>query len=1137
LAINESLWRMLRRTIDERERLVFTGVRNQRHLSNSPCRNHGTRRFVRSGAHWAIAVLFVCVASLQGQAGRPDRTVSIPAETCCFIHGRVDVRQVPQSGLSVIVTNIWSRRRFAALTGTDGAYAIQIPHAAPYRIHLEAAGYAFARRDVAFDSAHPNLQVDFSWTRLPTEDLKNGSKDVSNFWPSAILSPVSVSATSMLPAPVNTGGNSGAQVPAFIGDYGFSGDTFSVNGQAPIVNPFFQLGDLMRQYFEDGHELETISMDPDSEIPELGSIGEAQATQATAAAYRQIVTGRPIEQIHGIVYWNGGNSALNADPYVLAGQPLGNPRYSTNFYGAMAEGHPFFPFLTKPRQRDALAVSFNGQSSRQLVNDFGVVPNQQERQGDFSGLLGPTGQQIAIYSPRTHRPYPNNVINDPLNPEALALLAYLPQADLQSSGINYRLLTTQGIRNNVIGASYQHQFGSLSSNDLALQQNVYANFNYGEIANDVVNLFPILGGSQKIDGYSVIAGYKISQGHWIASFSGLSSRNDARLTNFFTNREDIETELGLLQIGLNGEPGPINTNPMNYGMPNLVFNNFTGFSATQPNFQLTQKTGVTALAAWIHGRHTIRFGGDLNRVEFNIFGGTNATGTYVFSGGYTEDPNTLGEEAPPSGSSLADLLTGHPQQTRIESAAQKAYTRQTNYDLYIRDDWQVLPNLTLLAGLRYDYYAPFTETTNRLSTLDYASDFSNVEPVQPNGLGPLSGEIYPRSLIRPDRKNFSPHFGFAFREGKNTTVRSGYGINYTEAQYATFIQNLAYQPPFAHVEANVNIVDFLDIATLKYGFGNLADSGNYAIRRNYRVPYTQSWYIDVQQSLPLDLVLDVGYAGAKGTRLDIISAPGYFNNQPFASAYFDFEDSSAFSNFNSLVVRVNKRMRDGIALEATYAYAHSIDNASSIEAGSMTVAQNWQNLLAEESNSSFDIRHELTASFLYQLPLGRGTPHWNGSRWLAAAAGDWTISGFLTVATGFPLTPFIAASVPEVERGTHGNVRPNRVAGTSIQAGGRNLTHWFNPNAFSSDFAPNQQFGTASRYSIPGPGTEAINVSLSRIFNFEGSRSLELRGTASNAFNVVQYSGVNTQISSSTFGYVDAVQPMRQFVFLARFRF
>jgi hypothetical protein len=131
----------------------------------------------------------------------------------------------------------------------------------------------------------------------------------------------------------------------------------------------------------------------------------------------------------------------------------------------------------------------------------------------------------------------------------------------------------------------------------------------------------------------------------------------------------------------------------------------------------------------------------------------------------------------------------------------------------------------------------------------------------------------------------------------------------------------------------------------------------------------------------------------------------------------------------------------------------------------------------------------------------------------------------------------IAASATEVERGTHGSVRPNHVPGVSIRAGGGHLHHWFNTAAFSTEFAPGQLYGTAARNSIPGPGAENVNMSLSRIFHPGEGKSLELRATANNALNIVQYAGVNTQFDSTSNSQVDAFQPMRRITLLARFSF
>ena len=133
--------------------------------------------------------------------------------------------------------------------------------------------------------------------------------------------------------------------------------------------------------------------------------------------------------------------------------------------------------------------------------------------------------------------------------------------------------------------------------------------------------------------------------------------------------------------------------------------------------------------------------------------------------------------------------------------------------------------------------------------------------------------------------------------------------------------------------------------------------------------------------------------------------------------------------------------------------------------------------------------------------------------------------------------PQIAAAVADVSRGTAGSLRPNRVPGVSITAGGGTLNSWFNRAAFSSVFAPGQIYGTASRNSIPGPGTLTNNMSLSKTIRFADMRSLEFRATANNVFNTVQYASVDTQVDSPTAGFVLSAGSMRQFTFNTRFRF
>ena len=97
------------------------------------------------------------------------------------------------------------------------------------------------------------------------------------------------------------------------------------------------------------------------------------------------------------------------------------------------------------------------------------------------------------------------------------------------------------------------------------------------------------------------------------------------------------------------------------------------------------------------------------------------------------------------------------------------------------------------------------------------------------------------------------------------------------------------------------------------------------------------------------------------------------------------------------------------------------------------------------------------------------------------------------------------------------------------------VDNWFNKAAFENP--PDNGYGSASRFSIPGPGTVSVNMSLSKTQRFSEMRTLEVRATVDNVFNTVQYSGVDTTLGSQTYGEVTSTAAMRQFTFLARFRF
>ena len=147
---------------------------------------------------------------------------------------------------------------------------------------------------------------------------------------------------------------------------------------------------------------------------------------------------------------------------------------------------------------------------------------------------------------------------------------------------------------------------------------------------------------------------------------------------------------------------------------------------------------------------------------------------------------------------------------------------------------------------------------------------------------------------------------------KDTVVRAGYGINYAVGQYAKFIQEFAFQPPYADVQTNETTAG-AQISLAQGFFPTGQPEGNYAVNKYYRLPYVQVWNINLQRTLPLGIVLNLGYNGSKGTRLDIVDAPGRTANSSVSGVFYDYEDSVAFSNYNAMTLSVRKRLQQGIA--------------------------------------------------------------------------------------------------------------------------------------------------------------------------------------------------------------------------------
>jgi trimeric autotransporter adhesin len=1124
------------------------------------------------------------------------------------LHGVVKSGNIPLPGVTVTAQNTLTGKKYSTTTDITGAWSMNIPQNGRYVVRTQFAAFATGSQEAVLNATSHDQTVTFALmlaSRAVEQQQQQDQQAAQQGVQAAIrqLAGTGAQSLSLMSAlssdtetQTGTPGASvsaGAALPSAAGNSDFGGDSVAISGASGQVSPLAGVDmDRIRDAIETARAQGALPGGAAGIFAGAlgggggfggggfggGGFGGGGFGGGGFGGGRGNFRGFDPKQPHGSIFWIGSNSALNAEPFSLRGQEQEQPPSGSNRFGISFMSEPYLPGLTKPSGKDTVFFTLSGTRSSTLSDQYTTVPTEAERTGDFSAADLPP-----IYDPTTGLQFSSggnaNVIPaGRIASQATQLLCptsspvncypYFPAPNLPGDVQNYHLLTTAQTNTTQAGVRYMRSLGKGATlptgggrgggggrrnQNQGLRQSINVNYNWSETAQDIVNLTPQLGGKSSSDSNSVQAGYTVGYHKVTNIFNASWNRSSSQTTNFFSNTTDIANEVGI--------QGTDNS-PLNYGLPDVTLSNFPGgLSETQPSFSLSQTISFSEVFSWIHGKHNYRFGGDYRRVHRDFLGGSNATGSFTFTGLFTEAPNS-----PPttgiatSGSALADFLLGLPQETSIDSTAGKSYLRDNVWDAFANDDWRVTPSLTLNYGVRYELYEPYTEKYGRLADVDTnpSAGFTGIAEAQAGGAGAFSGEL-PDGLVFPFRVAFAPRLGLAYRLPKQTVVRAGFGMNYSVGEYGTFASTMARQPmvndpTFVNEQTNNVATDAAGnptaacaqtatCFTLAQGFAEPDTAGNYALEPHYPMPYVQAWNIDVQKTLPWGVVLNVGYNGSKGNHLDITSEPRATPSSPLTNPtaqVFKYDQAVAFSKLSAGTVRVNKRLSKGISLGANYQYSHSIDDAGSVNGTSPRVVQNWQDLQAEEGNSGFDIRHQVSGSYLYELPFGKDR------FWVTTGLGShilegFSVSGSYTFATGSPLTPTYAASVTDVQCGTAGSGRPDRVPGSSLSAGAGSLGEWFNTGAFTAPATvagyPCAVFGNASRNSIAGPGTITNNLALSKTMQFGDTRSMEIRAMLNNAFNTVQYSGVDTSVTSPSFGQVTSVGQMRSFQFRASFRF
>ncbi len=830
------------------------------------------------------------------------------------------------------------------------------------------------------------------------------------------------------------------------------------------------------------------------------------------------------EGIRGGASFSLRNSALDARPYSLTGQTLPKPSYAQSRFSLMAGGQLRIPKLIQD-DKTFFFVSYFGTRSRNPYDNVATLASPLERQGDFSQSFsrGP----VSIFDPTSNQPFPGNRI--PLariNPAASGLTAFMPLPNLPGTVQNYQILTS--------APQNSDNFGVRLNRNFSRRDRFALGYNLQRRSGQAVQLFGFRdtssGRGQNAD---LSWTHNIRQG-LINTLRGTFSRNRSDMLPFFAYGPNVAAQLGIAGTS---------SNPVSYGPPNLSFTNFGGLTDASANLGSNQSASVSEGILMVKGKHSLHFGGDYRRTLSNSLTDQNGRGTFLFSGLATSALDERGQPLAGTGFDFADFLLGLPQSSSVRLGSNDVYFRGAAINWHAQDDFRVRPNLSLNLGLRYEYLTPLHEKYGRMANLDIAPGFTGVAVVTPGASGPYSG-TFPDGLVDPDRNNLAPRIGLAWKPfpKRPFQVRAGWGVYFNGSVYNQAASRLAQQPPFAKTASLVT--SLARPLTLQNGFASAPSTqitNTYAVDRGYRAGYAQTWSFSLQHDLPAAMVVEAGYLGTKGTRLDVQrlpnrAAPGSpltaeERRQIGNATGFTFDSSEGNSIYHALQLRATRRFRRGVSLNAMYTFAKSIDNVSSFGGGGAVVAQNDKDLRAERGLSSFDQRHTFSLFYMLTSPVGEGSSRVQVHSVAGHLMAGWSLTGGLTARSGSPFTATVLGN--RADSGGTGAVGSGRADATGLPVD--TGLGFFNPLAFT--LPPAGRFGNASRNSIPGPGTLSMNASFGRGFRLGERRRVDLRVESNNFLNRVSFTRIGTTVNASNYGLATAAAGMRTVILNLRLRF
>jgi hypothetical protein len=543
-------------------------------------------------------------------------------------------------------------------------------------------------------------------------------------------------------------------------------------------------------------------------------------------------------------------------------------------------------------------------------------------------------------------------------------------------------------------------------------------------------------------------------------------------------------------------------------------------------------------------------------------------GSLNYSGAFTSNGNGSGGYGP------ADFVLDRVSSGGVTLGSVNVGQRQWRTAGFAQDNFKATPHLTLIFGVRYEFDEPWIEEQDRTGNINLTT--GQIEYAGHLPVGALPGATLCSNLAcyQPNYRQWMPHLGAAYQFNDRAVIRGGYGAtSFFEGN--SYNQRLTAIAPFLQAAGfSVSAPTTTSVPTpntAQEGFTGTDTSVQYsssnngytAYPQNIQPAYVQEYNLTLEYALTRTASLQAGYVGETGQHIedygnvnqlavnnDQTSAP-FYNNQYIGVNGIDsalgvggnggllITESRAMMNYNALQVVLRQRLSHGLEYTVNYtwgkAMTNSIGNYSLFGTfgtpgyGYSGAFQNYYNSGADDGLAGYDIKHNLTGTGVYAIPVGRGKEYLSSaSHVLDEVIGGWKLSTAVVAYSGFPEVITGGSN----NSNSYGASRVNQYR--PLKVVGRSNVNWFgtDPSATPCLTAgvdngtcafgvpAENTFGTSHNGAVRGPGYFNTDLAAFKDFHIIGEHTLGFRFDAFNAFNIVSYGNPDSGINDSTFGNV-----------------